>query len=357
MALRIVGLSALVGVLFLGFIALASFASAAVAPTVTVTVHDEDENDVSSALVGSPLHAHVEVASSSATTTPLGTVDFHLFSGNETCSGTSTVEANVPLEDGFAGSSTTTLPIGGLSYRVHYDGQEDIYTEADSECVAVSADMFTPSLALSLSDDNVEVGSFVHATPSLIGESSNASGTIEYRVYENDTCTNLVLDAGDKEVADGSTPNSDAFPFNATGTFHWQGHYTGDTNNAAATSSCAGAVLTVVATTTDDDDDGKDDDKDDDDKDDNDKPKKDKGKHKGFLNGLPFGIFKKVFGDEDFPIPPGIVKRFLGEDYFSRIFDWHEKDDDKDERYEEDDDDDDEKEWSGRKARGARISR
>lgn len=240
--------SGAVGVVALaGMASLTAFAAAAVTPTVTTVVQNSSNSTLTSALVGTSVHAVVTVASSTATTSPTGTVDFNLYS-NQTCSGTPLTQSAVVLVNGSASSSNATLAAGGLSYQVHYNGQDTTYNAANSVCMPVSATQFAPALSLSLSNSNVLAGSVVNAIPNLTGETAGADGTLQYRVYTNNTCTTLAASGGDKTVTNGSTPNSDALQFITAGTYYWQAAYLGDADNAAATSSCTGAILTVVAT-------------------------------------------------------------------------------------------------------------
>jgi hypothetical protein len=233
-----------------GMAALASMAAAAQAPAITATAQNGSNVVISSALVGTQLHASVTVASSSATTTaPSGTVDFNLYAGTS-CSGAPAAQTGVAIDPvtGYAQSATTTLPIGGLSYRVYYSG-DNSYASGYSGCVGVSAMQSVPAISLSLSNTAVQAGSSVYAIPSLTNETGDAGGSLQYDVYSNNTCTTLALNAGSKAVANGATPNSDSWQFITPGTYYWQAVYSGDANNAAATSSCnaAGTILTVTA--------------------------------------------------------------------------------------------------------------
>lgn len=239
------GVMAVVGSL----VGLASLATAAVAPTVTPVIQNGSNITITTAAVGTGVHASVTVASTSATSSPTGTVDFSLYS-NQSCSGSPVMQSGVALVNGAATSSTTTVPIGGLSYKVHYSGQTDVYTATDSGCVLIGATQLAPTLGLSLSSSTVQAGNFVNAIPSLVGETGDAGGSLQYNVFSNNTCTTLALNAGSKTVLNGSTTNSDSWQFITPGTYYWQGVYSGDASNVAATSSCTGAILTVIATST-----------------------------------------------------------------------------------------------------------
>jgi hypothetical protein len=234
-----------------GMLGMSALAAAAVTPSVTATIQNSSNANISAAPIGSAVHAVVTVASSTASTSPIGTVDFNLYS-SQNCTGSPLAQTGVALVNGSASSSAANVAAGGLSYKVHYNGQGDFTAAADSDCVSISASQISTALGLSLSNASVQAGSFVYAIPNLTGETGTASGTIVYKAYSNNSCTTLALDAGSKAVTNGSTPNSDSWQFITPGTYYWQAVYSGDLNNASATSSCnaSGTVLTVVATTT-----------------------------------------------------------------------------------------------------------
>src|SRR5262245_1600356 len=110
-------------------------AFAAVNPTVDTIVRNGSNTTVTSAPIGSNVQAYATVSSSTGPVA-LGTVDFSRYP-NTTCSGTATVESGVLLASGSVNSGTTTVPNTGLSYKVHFNGQTDIYNQADGPCVSV----------------------------------------------------------------------------------------------------------------------------------------------------------------------------------------------------------------------------
>ncbi len=123
---------------------MATLAAAAVTPTVTTTIQNSSNVTISTTTVGSLVHATVVVASSTASTSPTGTVDFSLYA-NQSCTGTPTVQTGVALVNGQASSSNTALASGGLSYKTFYSGQGDMYSAATSSCSAVAATAPTPT--------------------------------------------------------------------------------------------------------------------------------------------------------------------------------------------------------------------
>lgn len=333
-----VALTAAVGLLAFGGILLSSafLASAQEAPEVSATIHNSNGDTITSAPLGALVHTHALVeAGGSATTTPTGTVDFNRYA-NDSCDGTPNVEENVELDnDGEAQSQNATLGEGGLSYRVHYDGDDD-HAPGDSDCESVSADPADTSIDLSLSTTTIVVGGEARASAELAGESDAADGTVTYTVYSNSSCSANARDAGAKEVNDGEVDDSNSLTFNDTGDFYWRAVYSGDEDNEAATSSCSDNRLRVLATSTSDDNDNDDND------DDND------GNHgKPFFlkKFLPPGIFEKIFDDEGFP----------NGHFFNKVFNksfknWHDEDGG-DTNDEDDEDDDNDRHNTGRSNR------
>jgi hypothetical protein len=229
------------------FASLVMLAYADVAPTVTTTVYTSGNTAISSAAIGSSVYAGATVASSSATTSPTGTVTFSRYD-NTSCTGTATTQSGVALVNGAASSSAFTVPATGLSYKAHFNGQSGVYSEADSQCVPVTAQGSSTSLSTTLSSTSVSAGSTVNETSTLSGASSVAGGSVAYVVYSDNSCNTALVGAGVRTVTNAIVPASDSVLFNFPGTYYWKAVYSGDANNTAATSSCL--ALSVVATTT-----------------------------------------------------------------------------------------------------------
>ena len=232
-------------------VAFALFAHAEVGPTVNVAILNSSGVSITTAPIGSVVHANTSIAS---TTGPAatGTVDFSLYS-NTSCSGSPSVQAGVALAStttasSTANSATTVVGSTGLSYKVHYSGEQGVYPANDSSCVVLTATA-TPTISTTLSSSTVAAGSSVHDSAALLNMTSNATGTVAYTVYTNTACTLGAQSAGTKSVTNGVVPNSDAVLFNTPGTYYWQAAYSGDQFNGAALSSCQSEVLTVNATT------------------------------------------------------------------------------------------------------------
>jgi predicted nucleic acid-binding Zn ribbon protein len=192
---------------------------------------------------------HGENASSAT-----GTVKYDVYSDNEckdlvTHAGEATVSgASVPA------SSEETLSPGTYYWQASYSG--DAHNPAvKSEC-GIEAVVVTTSITLSTSlagesktgaDIEVKEGSAVHDTTTLSGtHAATAGGHIEYNVYSDSECKDLVAQAGSGEVTSGSVPASseETLP---VGTYYWQAVYSGEGVNHSTIGAC-GAEISVVTT-------------------------------------------------------------------------------------------------------------
>ena len=230
-----------------GCLAIASFAHADAGPSVTVAVHNGSNAVVTSAPIGTALSASTTVATSTSSIAPTGTVNFNLFA-NTTCAGIPTTQSGVALVNATAQSATTTMPASGLSYTVNYSGDAS-NTASVSQCVIVTPTSANVTIATTLSTTTaVLTGSSIFDHATLSGVTSAASGTVSYKVYTDNACTQNAQNAGTVTVASGVVPNSSTFLFTTAGTYYWQAVYSGDSQNAAATSTCGSEVLTVTTT-------------------------------------------------------------------------------------------------------------
>ena len=225
-------------------ILVASVAFADVTPVVSVVVKNQSNATTTTANIGTVVHASTEVASSTGPVA-LGTVDFKLYP-NTSCTGTATTESGVLLASGLANSATTTLGASGLSYKVHYNGQVGVYNPADSNCFSVSATSGSVGINTTLSSSTVTVGTSVFQSSTLTNATSNATGTVAYKIYTNSACTLGEQSAGIKTVTNALVPNSDSTVMNVVGTLYFHAKYSGDMNNSEANSLCR--PVSVLAT-------------------------------------------------------------------------------------------------------------
>lgn len=225
-------------------LAVVASAQTTASPTVTVTARNSSNQVLDSALVGEKIHALVVVDAPLASTRPEGELIISLYR-NLSCSGNPEVKEERTLVNGSASSDAVLLTSSGLSYQARYSGKEGVYGPVTSSCVDVTKASFSPAISLDLSDAEIEVGESVHAIPELSGASADASGLLTYTVYENATCTEVAVTAGQKSFDDGDLKNSDSKQFNEEGTYYWRVVYSGDDHNQAAVSTCTGATLEV----------------------------------------------------------------------------------------------------------------
>lgn len=150
----------------------ALLAHASSGPTVTTVTTTPGNAVVTSAIVGTNVIEGAVVASSSASTTPTGTVTFSSFQ-NLTCTGTPSAQVTSSLVRGMASSSQVTMTNAGLSYLAVYNGDAS-NTPSVSSC-AVVASTSAPVVV-----------------PPVVTASSTISGTVF-----NDANHNKVQDNGE----------------------------------------------------------------------------------------------------------------------------------------------------------------
>lgn len=204
-------------------------------------------------LVGSSVRGSATLGGVTANAT--GTVSYSIFS-NSSCT--------IPVQG--AGVRTVTNGVvpdsdnaifnnpGTFYWQTIYSGDQN-NSAATSTCAngvltvqAVSnPTKNSPTLSTTISSSSIQLGSSVYGIAGLSGATSNASGTVTYKVFSDSACSTLWANAGSQSVTNASVPNSAPVLFNIAGTFYWQGTYSGDQNNNSATSTCANAVLTVTA--------------------------------------------------------------------------------------------------------------
>ncbi len=201
----------------------------------------------SSITVGGSVHDSSTLTG--ASTNAGGTVLYTVYS-NSSCTtmfasgGTKTVTAHiVPDSD-----PVTFNTAGDYYWQAAYSGDTN-NAAATSPCLSehLVVNKATPSIATSLSSSSITVGGSVHDSSTLTGATATAGGTVNYKVYDNNTCTTNAntVDAGTKTVTAHIVPDSDPVTFNTAGDYYWQASYSGDTNNVAATSACLSEHLVV----------------------------------------------------------------------------------------------------------------
>jgi hypothetical protein len=155
-------------------------------------------------------------------------------------------------------SNEETLSPGTYYWQASYSGDSKnpaAKGACGEEVVVVTT---ATSLSTSLSGESksgaeieVKEGSAVHDTATLGGtHAATAGGYIEYNVYSDSECKDLVALAGSGEVTSGSVPKSSEETLPA-GTYYWQAMYSGEGVNHSTTSTCGAekAIVTAPVTT------------------------------------------------------------------------------------------------------------
>jgi hypothetical protein len=154
-------------------------------------------------------------------------------------------EGSVPASD------EEVLEEGVFYWQATYSG-DSLHEATTSPCSEIATVMAATSLVTSLSGEGEEGGELVVAEGSPVTDeatlsgpnASKATGTIEYFVYGDPECTELVTEAGEASVA-GESVSSSAPETLEPGVYQWQAVYSGDGANHASVSSC-GAATEIV---------------------------------------------------------------------------------------------------------------
>jgi putative nucleotidyltransferase with HDIG domain len=104
------------------------------------------------------------------------------------------------------------------------------------------------AITVQLSSNTVAVGGGVDASALLAVPGSGAGGSVNYDVYNNDSCSGggLVATLGPVTVTSGVVLNSSNWMATAvTGTYYFVAVYSGDANHKSATSGCNSASVIV----------------------------------------------------------------------------------------------------------------
>jgi hypothetical protein len=209
-----------------------------VSPTIATSLSD------SSVSVGASVHDSATL--SGATADAGGTVTYTVYSDNActqnpTDAGTKTVTNGIVPDS----NDVTFNTAGTFFWQASYSGDAN-NNPAISDCTSEKLVVKTkPAISTTLSANPVNIGADVHDSATLSGATADASGTVTYTVYSDNTCTQNPRDAGTVTVNNGVVPDSNTLSFGHAGTFFWQAVYSGDAKNDPATSDCTSEKLVV----------------------------------------------------------------------------------------------------------------
>jgi len=230
---------------------------AVVNPAVTTTLSNEGQTGEGlevqeGSAVSDKATLHGEHASIAT-----GTVKYKIYSDSE-CKELVTNAGEVSVSGATVpASSEETLSPGTYYWQADYSGDSK-NPAAKSTCGTETALVTTAtSLTTSLSGESksgttleIKEGSPVSDAATLSGaDASTATGYVEYNVYSDSECKELVAEAGEGNVTSGSVPASseETLP---VGTYYWQAVYSGDGVNHSSTSTCGSEISIVTAPVT-----------------------------------------------------------------------------------------------------------
>src|SRR5438876_8021462 len=183
------------------------------------------------------------------TTNASGTVTYTDFA-NSGCTSPVTTVSVVTVTNGAvpASRAVTFNSAGSFSFQATYSGDAN-NTPLTSACEPLTVNKTTPTITTLLSSTSITVGNAVSDSATLTG-SFQAGGSVTYSVFSNDACTAPGTVPSIVIVTSGVVPDSRLVIFNGTGSFSFQGAYSGDSNNDGATSPCEALTVAGVLTIT-----------------------------------------------------------------------------------------------------------
>lgn len=182
---------------------------------------------------------------SGATSDASGTLTYDVYTSSD-CSGTPVFTSTVAVSGGAAPASAAFTPsqTGIYQWLATYSGDAD-NDAAASACGSEPLSVGSVVVQTQLSATSVSVGSQVTDQATLVGATSNASGTVTYDVYSTSDCSGTPVFTSSVGVNSGSVPGSAAFTASPAGSYQWRATYSGDGSNAGATSPCGAESLLV----------------------------------------------------------------------------------------------------------------
>ena len=187
--------------------------------------------------------------------TATGMVKYAVYADAE-CTDLVTEAGEVSVEgEAVPPSEPETLEAGLYFWQAEYSGDGSNHA-AVSEC-GTEVEAVTTPLTTTLSsgeasgtDLKVLAGEAVTDSATLWGpHAAEATGTVAYKVYEDEECTELATTAGEVEVEGETAPPSEPETLEP-GMYYWQAEYSGDLENPPATSVCGSETMRVVSPTT-----------------------------------------------------------------------------------------------------------
>src|SRR5207244_6863595 len=181
---------------------------------------------------------------------PSGAVNF--LDGTITI-GSGTLSASSPFVATF---TTSSLAVGSHSITASYAGNSNFSGSTSATLTQVVNPVTGVSISTTIQNSanvavtSVVLGTAVHDTATLSGQTATAGVTGSYSFWNTGTCTGTRTAAGTVTVTNGVVPNSNTFTPTTVGSYSFNATYSGDPNNNRALSPCEQLTVTRASTTT-----------------------------------------------------------------------------------------------------------
>ena len=197
------------------------------------------------ATAGTPVHdvAHLRG------TNPTGTITFKLYpAGDTNCTQTPIYTSSAVAVNGNGDYRSPMLEdpippaVGSYNWRAFYSGDAH-NNPASTPCgdanETTTVNPATPTVTTTASSGGT-VGTAVHDTAHLSGATSNAGGSLTFKLYGPDdaSCATAVFTSTAVAVNGNGDYSSPSFTPTAAGTYRWIASYSGDASNSAAATGC-----------------------------------------------------------------------------------------------------------------------
>jgi hypothetical protein len=180
-----------------------------------------------------------------------GTITFRLWGPSATadCTGTPifTSTKNVSGEDNYTSGSYTPTAVGKYWWIASYSGDAN-NSPATGKCGDTGegsvVNKASPSIVTNATA-SITIGSTITDSATLSNATSDASGTITFRLFSDASCsTEITLTTAQSQASvsgNGTYSPSAAYTPTAVGTFYWIASYSGDAKNNSISGSCGDA--------------------------------------------------------------------------------------------------------------------
>jgi hypothetical protein len=148
--------------------------------------------------------------------------------------------------------------IGGGEFLLAYENNLGSGTQTFVETLSYQALEQAPTAISTIQTSGTTSGADITIPAGTVGErdtatikgtnASLATGTVDFALYTNSSCTGTPTFAGAAEAANGTAAIADdSSPGLPQGTYYWKATYAGNTFNDPSSSPCGSEVLTVTA--------------------------------------------------------------------------------------------------------------